>query len=134
MRSLLSAEFCWFIALSHCAHLIFFQAGEEAERKTRNRPTPPSQSDKRTEVCGREFYWLLTCSIGCSRHCLSCTRPGISGIRIVQITSNRASNGGRQMRQKLRSACRVLLVHCVVAIVLSPGCICCTRVRGTQME
>ena len=38
------------------------------------------------------------------------------------------------MRQKMRSECRVLLVHCVVAIVFSPGCMYRTGSRGKQVH
>ena len=66
--------------------------------------------------------------------CMCCT--GGRGKQMQQRNSKTGSKRGMKMRQKLRSACRVLLVHYVqvVAIVLSSGCVCCTGVRGKQMH
>ena len=64
--------------------------------------------------------------------CMCCT--GFRGKQIQQSARKRGSERGRKLRQKMKSECRVLLVHCVVAIVLSPGCMCCTRFRGKQIK
>ena len=53
-----------------CARRMFCQVGEEGRTcTTRIQPTPACQSDKRTEVCGGEFCWVLTCPHSCS-HCV----------------------------------------------------------------
>ena len=69
----------------------------------------------------------------CSPDCLSGWRGRIQSAQNMKLR-NSGGKRGRKMRQKLRSQCRVLLVHCVVAIVFSPGCLCCAGVRGKQMQ
>ena len=62
--------------------------------------------------------------------CMCCT--GFRGKQMMQSASSRRGEIGMKRRQKMRSECRVMLVHCIVPAVFSPGCMCCTGVIGNQ--
>ena len=52
--------------------------------------------------------------------CMCCT--GFRGYQRKLSSIERGGKIGMKRRQKMRSECRVLLVHCIVPAVFSPGC------------